>query len=177
MTAARDYAKALFLLTEELGTTESANEDIRAVRELLLENPSYATLTDTPALSPEERLSLISEAFAEVDVSVGNLIKILCEKHSVYLLPDIAKEFVSIYNESRGICPAEAVSAVPLSEAQLGAIREKLAFMTGKTVILKNTVDPTVLGGIKLRYMGIQLDGSLKARLNAIEQGLKNTIL
>ena len=76
-----------------------------------------------------------------------------------------------------GICPAEAVSALPLTEEQLGAIKARLEDTTGKTIVLKNTVDPSVLGGIKLRYMGIQLDGTLRARLNAIENGLKNTIL
>ena len=177
MTAAVNYAKALFLLTEELGVTEAAAEDVRTARRLLLENPSYATLTDTPALSKDERLALVSEAFKSLDASVGNLIKILCEKHSVHLFPEVAKEYDALYNESRGICPAEAVSALPLTEEQLGAIKARLEDTTGKTIVLKNTVDPSVLGGIKLRYMGIQLDGTLRARLNAIENGLKNTIL
>ena len=177
MTAAKDYAKALFMLTEELGTTESALADVRTCHQAFKDNPSYATLTDTPALTPEVKLSLISEAFASVDESVGNLIKILCEKHSVYIFPEIAKEYDALYNESRGICPAEVISAVPLSAEQMTAMREKLSAMTGKTIVLKNTVDTTVLGGVKLRYMGIQLDGSLKSRLDAIESGIKKTIL
>lgn len=177
MTAAIEYAKALFMLTEELGTTERAIEDVRVCALSFKENPSYATLTDTPALSPDVKLSLISEAFASVDESVGNLIKILCEHHSVYLYPEIAKEYVSLYNEARGICNAEAITAFPLTEKQKEAISSRLAAMTGKTIILKNTIDPEVLGGLKLRYMGIQLDGTLRARLDAIESGIKKTIL
>ena len=49
--------------------------------------------------------------------------------------------------------------------------------MTGKTIIIKNTVDKSILGGIKLRYLGKELDGTRKARLNAIEKSLKNTII
>ena len=169
MTAARDYAKALFMLTEELGTTETALADVGASETAFRTNPSYVTLTDTPALSPEVKLS--------VDESVGNLIKILCERHSVYLFPEIAREYRAIYNESRGICTAEAISATPLTEKQKEAISRKLAAMTGKTIILKNTTDPEVLGGLKLRYMGTQLDGTLRARLDAIESGIKKTIL
>jgi F-type H+-transporting ATPase subunit delta len=165
------------MLTEELGTTEAALSDVRVSEVAFRENPSYTTLTDTPALSPEVKLSLISEAFASVDESVGNLIKILCERHSVYLFPEVAKEYVDLYNESRGICTAEAISATPLTDKQMKAISDKLAAMTGKTIILKNTIDPAVLGGLKLRYMGTQLDGSLRARLDAIESGIKKTIL
>ena len=56
-------------------------------------------------------------------------------------------------------------------------IKEKLEKKTGKTVVLTNTVDRSVISGIILRYMGIQLDGSLAARLAQIEKSLKNTIL
>lgn len=177
MTGARDYAKALFMLTEELGTTETAKDDVLICRKAFSENPSYATLTDTPALVLSEKLALIEGAFAAVDTSVLNLIKILCEKHSVHTFPEIAKEYLAFYDEARGICKAEVISAVALSAAQLKGIEEKLRAMTEKTIVLTNKIDKEVLGGIKLRYMGIQLDGSLKARLDNIEKGLKNTIL
>ena len=177
MTGANDYAKALFMLTEELGTTETAKDDVAACRKVFFENPSYITLTDTPALALSEKLSLIDDAFSCVDTSVCNLIKILCEKHSVHLFPELAKEYLALYNEARGICTAEIISAVPLSGTQLESIKAKLQSMTGKTIVLNNKIDKEVLGGIKLRYMGIQLDGSLKSRLDSIEKGLKNTIL
>ena len=177
MTGARDYAKALFMLTEELGTTENAKSDVTACRKVFLENPSYLTLMDTPALALSEKLSLIDEAFSGIGISVSNLIKILCEKHSVHLFSEAAKEYLAFYDEARGICTAEIISAVPLSESQLESIKEKLRSMTGKTIVLNNRIDKEVLGGVKLRYMGIQLDGSLKSRLDSIEKGLKNTIL
>ena len=71
----------------------------------------------------------------------------------------------------------EYYTNITFTEKQKEAISSKLAAMTGKTIILKNTIDPDVLGGLKLRYMGIQLDGTLRARLDAIESGIKKTIL
>ena len=46
--------------------------------------------------------------------------------------------------------------------------------MTGKKIILTNTVKPEILGGVMLRYSGIQLDGSVKSRLDAFSRSLKN---
>ena len=63
------------------------------------------------------------------------------------------------------------------SAEQLQKIRIKLEKMTGKTVNVKNRIDSEVLGGIKLAVMGKQFDGTLRARLEAIENGLKNTIV
>ncbi len=177
MTGAVDYALALFSLTEELGTTDAALRDVKVCRDVLNKNPSYIALCDTPALSVPEKLSLITNAFASVDESVKNLLCILCERHSVNAFSAIAKEYVSLYNDARGIIEAEAISAVPLTPGQKDAIRKKLEAITGKAVTVNNIIDESILSGIKLRYMGTQLDGSLKTRLTQIERSLKNTLL
>ena len=59
----------------------------------------------------------------------------------------------------------------------LKRLKDKLERATGKRVTVKNTVDKSLLGGIKLRYMGRQLDGTLKTKLEGIEKNLKNTII
>ena len=102
---------------------------------------------------------------------------ILCEKHSVRLFPAIADEYLALYNEARGIIEAEALSAVALDGVTLKRLKDKLERVTGKKVTVKNTVDKSLLGGIKLRYMGRQLDGTLKTKLEGIEKNLKNTII
>ena len=177
MSNARNYAEALFSLSEELKISDAVLSDVTAVAEILKENSDYLKLADTPAISVPEKLSLIDGAFKELEESVLNLIKILAEKHSVYLFPEIAKEYISLYNEARGIFEAEVITSSPLSSEQSGKIKEKLEKLTGKTIIIKNTPDASVLGGIKLRYMGRELDGTLKGRLSQIEKSLKNTIL
>ena len=174
---AKEYADALFSLSEELGTTEAVKSDVADVSDAIMANPKYIDLCDTPAVAIGEKLSLIREALGSVNESVRSLVMILAEKHSVRLFPEIAKEYRTIYNESRNILEAEAVSAAPLSPSQLSAIKEKLEKKTGKTVTVANTIDKSILSGVILRYMGIQLDGSLGARLSQIEKSLKNTIL
>jgi ATP synthase F1 delta subunit len=177
MTGAKDYAQALFSLSEELGTTDAVISDVEAAAGALKENPSYAKLCDTPAIPVSEKLALIKQAFGSVNESVRNLLCILCESHSVRSFPAIAKEYVALYNESRGIIIAEAVTAVALTAAQTEAIKKKLEAMTGKTVRINNTIDKSMIGGIRLRYLGTQLDSSLTSRLASIEKALKNAVI
>ena len=66
----------------------------------------------------------------------------------------------------------EAVSAVPLTEEQQKALTDKLAAKTGKTILLENSIDPTLLGGVKLRYEGKELDGTAAGRLSALRRSL-----
>ena len=177
MIDAKEYGKALFLLTEEDGTTKAVAEELRAVQKLLRENPRYEKLLDTPALSKEEKLQLIDRAFSSMNESLVNLLKILCEKHSVYRFSGVADAYAALYDESRGIERVQALTAVAMTAKQLELLSAKLSFSTGKTVIVENTVDPSLLGGMVLRMAGKQLDGSVRARLCALEKSLKEIVL
>ena len=44
-------------------------------------------------------------------------------------------------------------------------------------IIIENKVDPSILGGMKLRYMGIQRDGSVKASLESFAAALGETVI
>jgi F-type H+-transporting ATPase subunit delta len=177
MTDAREYGKALFLLSEDEGVTEEVRFDAECLQTLLSENPEYIRLLDTPALSKEERLSAIDESLATLNKYLKNLVKMFSEHNSVYMIPSALDGFLKEYAESRGIAEVEAVSAIPLTDSQISRLKERLSKETGKTVVLKNTVDASILGGMKLIGMGMQLDSSLKTRLEDISRSIRNTIV
>lgn len=177
MTGAYEYARALFMISEEEHNSDKVRADIDTAKAAFTSNPDYARLLDTPALPKSERLKLIDEAFSSLDPSLVNLIKILAEKRLSYLFPKLAEEYFALYDESRGILRAEAVTAAPLTKSQSDALARKLSAITGKTVIISNTIDKSILGGVKLRYGGIQLDGSVKTRLDKFESALKSTVI
>ena len=177
MTGVGEYGHALFLLCEEEGTTERVLEELSALDNLLSENPTYTKLLDTPAVVKEERLSLIDEAFSAFDGNLKNLIKILAEARLTHLLHEVCTAFTDAYYEARGILHAEAITAVALTDAQSAALCGKLEAKTGKKVILKNKIDRSTLGGVVLRYGGVQLDGSVKTRLDKFEEALTEAII
>lgn len=177
MTDPREYGKALFLLTEEQRSTERVRSEIADMARLIAENPDYPKLLDTPALPKAERIGLISKAFDGFDEGLVNLLKIMAEGRMSYLFPKVAAEYSALYDESRGIQRVEAISAVALTDEQLSRLRAKLTRLTGKTVIIENTLDPALLGGMKLRYGGVQLDGSVKTRLDALEKSLSEIVI
>lgn len=175
--AAREYGHALFLLTEELGTTERVKDEAAQVVRLLRENCEYTEILDTPALSPEERISLIDEAFGNFDVNLVNLMKILAKRRLSYIISRALNAYEDEYMQARGIVRAEAITAVALEARQKDALKKKLEKITGKQIIIENKVDPSILGGIKLRYMGIQRDGSVKTRLDSFARMLSEAVI
>ena len=177
MTDAKEYGKALFLITEEDGVSDKILSDINLTEGVLKANPDYVKLLNSPALSKDERVELVGKAFSGIDERLSNLLKLLTERRIMHIFDKAAKTYKTLYDESRGIVRVEAVTAVPLSDKQAKAIKDKLTYSLRKTIVLSNTVDASILGGVKLRYSGVQLDGSVKTRLDKFEAALKNTVI
>jgi F-type H+-transporting ATPase subunit delta len=177
MASSKQYGKALFEITEELGTTERVLSQATAVRELLSSSEDYIKLLDTPAVPKEERIELIEQSFGSLDTNLVNLIKILSEHHMAYILKKVCSEYSALYDASRGIERATVISAVPMSADQMERLSKKLSDMSGKTVKLENKIDPSILGGLKVRFAGKQLDGSVKTRLDSFEARVRDLVI
>ena len=178
MTGAREYAEALFLVCKEEGLIKEALYDLHSVCTAIKENPDYLKLLATPALSKDERVGLIDGACGTVCEAVKNLFKILAENRCAHLSGKIYTEYRALVDEEYGILRAEAVTAVALTDSQKEKIRSKLALITSASeVVLTNTLDPSILGGIKLRYRGTQIDSSIKERLSGFEAALKSIVI
>ncbi|MBQ3356347.1 MAG: ATP synthase F1 subunit delta [Oscillospiraceae bacterium] len=177
MIDAAGYGKALFELASESGADTQVREELELIRAAFLQQPDYVTLLDTPALATEEKLRLLREAFGSMEPTVLNFISILCEKRSCYQFSACADVFNACYDEAHDLLRATAITAVPMQERQQEALKQKLSGITGKTVILTNRIDETLIGGMTLRYGGVQLDDSIRSRLDKLRRSLSDTIV
>ena len=67
------YGDALFSLAEELSETEAVIRDVEVLGTAIKENPEYLGMLDSPALSREERLSLIDGSFSSLNKNLVNM--------------------------------------------------------------------------------------------------------
>ena len=177
MIDAVSYGNALYELAEESGKADILRKQLCVICEALGEEPSYINLMDTPAVGSGEKCNLIREAFAGAEELLQNFLCILCEKRAFYSLPACKKAFDDAYDEARAIVRATALTAIPLKARQKKALTEKLSAMTGKRVELENRIDPDLIGGIRLRYGGVQLDDTIQARLDTLRKSLADAIV
>ncbi len=171
------YGEALFSLAEELGETESVRSDAEALMAVINASPEYLKMLDSPALSREERLALIDGSLSSLNKSLVNTAKLLTKRRLAHTVPKVLEQFEKSYEKSRGIERVEVISAVPLSESQKARLTAKLEGITKKQIIITGTHDPALLGGMKLRYMGLELDGSVKTKLDRFEKSLSELVI
>ena len=174
---AKSYGDALFMLADELEQTDEIKDDLNVLCKTIKDNLDYLKLLNTPALSRSERVGLADEAFKDLNKNLLSLMKILVERRIAYLIFKIRDAYIAAYDISRGIERVEAISIMPLTDSQLKKLKDKLTNITGKQIIINNTIDPSILGGMKLRYLGVQIDGSVKTKLDHFEQSLKDLVI
>lgn len=163
-----EYAAALYELAKEANTEDVILSQMNEISSVLTASPEYARLLDNPTLDVRERVSMAKEAFSDATEYLKNFIFLLVEAKRFSCFTECTKAFSSLYDLHHNILRAEAVTATALDAKQAEKIKEKLENKTGKTVILTNTVDPGILGGVLLKYGGEQIDRSVRSSIKAI---------
>lgn len=172
------YAQGLYALAQEENITEELMQQLTVLEETVGKDREYLDLLSTPALSKDERCQVLDQAFRDqVHIYVLNFMKILTEKGYIRHFSGCCRAFRQQYNQDRGILPVRAVSAVMLSDTQKERLQQTLEQRTGKTVQLQCSVDPTVLGGVRLDYDGMRIDGTVQTRLDALGRLIQDAVL
>lgn len=67
---------------------------------------------------------------------------------------------------------AKVISAVPLTKDEQAALREKLQARFDQPLDLRFEVEPSLLGGVRVRVGDEVIDGSVRSKLDALAQSL-----
>ena len=170
----REYAEALYALAAENHREKEYLEALDTAAALLADNPDYVELLACPAIPHRERDTLLEQSFGQIlPGQVVAFIQLLCAHGRVRSLCDCIAEYRLLYQTAVAMSTAEVVSAVPLTEQEKTTLATALSARMGRTVTLTCTVDESLLGGMVVRVDGKVLDGSLRSRLHAVKDVMK----
>lgn len=176
--AAGVYGQGLYALAKEEALEDAVLQELQVLQAAFTQEPAFLKLLASANVPKQERIAVIDSSFRDkVQPYVLNFLKLLTEKGYITRFSDCCHAYREQYNADRGILQVQAVSAIPLTDGQKDKLTEKLAAITGKRVDLVCKVDTAVLGGVRLTYNGVQVDGTVQSRLQAMEKALKNTVL
>lgn len=172
------YGEALYDLAVSENLTDIIHKELQVLDESFRAEPSFLKLLCSPNLSKQERVQILDDSFrGKIQQYLLNFLKILTEKGYIRHFSECCECFTQLFNRDHNIVSVTAVTAIPLSVQQKEALTHKLSKITGKTVLLRNQINPACLGGVRLDYDGQRLDGTVQKRLDSIRDLLKNTVL
>jgi F-type H+-transporting ATPase subunit delta len=165
----------LFDLARDQRQIESIGKSLDALGQALLDSKDFNELVTSPLVSREEA----GKAFAALAPDLGldpitaNFLGVLARNGRKGELRNVIRAFRRLAAENRGETTAEVVTARPLNDDQLSALRQQLRVRAGRDVNIDATVDQSILGGIVVKLGSQQIDASIRTKLNRLAQAMK----
>jgi F-type H+-transporting ATPase subunit delta len=169
------YATALFELARDAKAIDMVEASLARVRAAIDQSPEFAELIVNPIVSRGAAAKAIaaSAELIDIDETTEKFLGVLAQNRRLAQLPAVIRAFRSLAADHRGETTAEVVSAHPLSETQVDALKDQLRARVGRDVAVDLSVDPSLLGGLVVKIGSQMIDSSIKTRLNTLAHAMK----
>jgi len=165
------YAKALLDLSIEQGALDNIKADVEQFVSVLKNNTELQAVLKNPIINHDKKINVLTALFGDKFApALIAFFKIMVNKGRAEVLYSAAREFIREYNEYKGIVIAKVISATPLSENSVSALKQIIKSSIGNEVIVDSKVDADLIGGFIVTIGDKQIDASLAGRLNKLDQ-------
>ena len=174
LTVARPYAEAVFRLGRE--SSKLADWSGWLGRLSLIANESaMQDCFGNPKLSSRQVTDLVVGVLGvEAPQALSRFIEVLAENGRLALLPEIQSLFEELKSEEEGVKEAHIISAFPMDDAQVKQVMPVLEQHFSSKLKPRVTVEPSLIGGIKVEVGDEVFDASVRGQLDAMAVALKN---
>ncbi|MDD7718155.1 MAG: ATP synthase F1 subunit delta [Eubacteriaceae bacterium] len=175
LTVSRVYGQALYDAAVEMEKVDEIQQETEQIHIIFQrEKEFYEILTD-PSLSVARKKELIKNVFeGRVSKETESFLYILVDKGRLHNYGDILKEFDKLKNEAEGFGEGVIYSARLLNEEQLQKLEAETGKLLGKKIRLKNLIDESLIGGVKIITEGKIIDASIRNRLDRLYTEIKD---
>ncbi len=172
---ARRYARALLDIGKEEGQLRRVLSEVEEFEKALGGSAELKEAMEASHVSREDKQSMLDAVFAKTGCipTTKSFLSLLVEKGRMNVLPEILSELRRMVEEFEGIERVEVTVPLPLSVPQKDLLRTVLERRTGKKVVLEESVDPAVLGGMVVRVGSTVYDGSVRTQIFQIRENLQ----
>ncbi|WP_163580482.1 F0F1 ATP synthase subunit delta [Gracilibacillus saliphilus] len=171
---AKRYAEALFQIGAEKETVDFLETELATVKEVFQTNQAFLQFLQHPKVEAEKKKQLLNEAFAGFSKEVLHTLSLLVDRHNESIVPDIVDHFITFANQAKGVKEATVFSVRALSDAEKEEIENVFTKkLNVKTLKINNHVDPSVIGGVKIKVGNTVYDGSVKGKLDRLERQIR----
>ena len=167
--AAGRYASSLLELALERGVLEEVKSDVLLVQKSIEENRDFAIMLESPIIKPEAKKRVLTSIFkSSTSALTVEFLSLLASRGRESILPAISEAFLEQYRTHKGIIKAEIISAVALSNESRKELVSALS-ATGSSIDLTEKVDPSLIGGLRVKVGDQLIDASLRRKLNELK--------
>ncbi len=175
LSIATRYAQAVFEIAKDDNGLKALETDTNALGAALIESPELAAMIASPVVAREDQARAMAAIATAMKLSpmMANTIALMASKRRLFVLPQLVADLKARIAIEKGEVTADVVSATKLTAAQAAKLAATLKARVGKDVKLNTSVDETLIGGLIVKLGSTMIDTSVKAKLAALQNAMK----
>ena len=173
-TLARRYATAIFSLAKEADVIGRVRSDLHAVKGILDGDEAIRKFFRSPVIDRKDKAGVLGPAFGGLHEIALHSLLLLVRKRREAIFDEIVAQYDVLEERSRGASPLRIESARELDPGELRELVDKLARRFNTTFDVTASVDPHLIGGVRITMGDKQIDGSIAGRLDELARMLSS---
>lgn len=170
-TVARPYAEALFRVAQTGNLAQWS--DLVSEMTQVGGHADVLAYARNPKVSDGDVAATIQSLLkSPLNAEAKNFLDMLVANGRIELLPEIGAQFQLLKNSAEGAADAEITSAFELSAAQVTELVATLEKKFNRKLNPSVTVDPSLIGGVRVVVGDEVLDTSVRAKLQQMRTAL-----
>jgi F-type H+-transporting ATPase subunit delta len=169
------YATALFDLADEGKQLDQVADDLRTIRQALIESDDLRRLVRSPLIARDRQREAIVAVLKELGAAdlTQKFVALVASNRRLFALPAMIEAYLEELAARRGELTAQVAASHKLTAAQTKALTDQIKKALGAKVTVDVTVDPDLLGGMVVKVGSLMVDSSLRTKLNKLQMAMK----
>ncbi|MYC30331.1 MAG: ATP synthase F1 subunit delta [Chloroflexi bacterium] len=166
------YARALFELAVENDRTDQWASDLALMADAM-QDEQFNPFLKHAEVPLDQKISALSTVLPDIDPMVRNLGSLLITRGSVDSAGDVSAAYGQLVDDRLGRQRIEVTTAVELGPAEAERIRQFVADLVQREVVMSTRVDESILGGMVVQIGDRLLDGSTRSKLEVLRRQIR----
>lgn len=169
------YALALYEVAKEKGKVEEYIKEGKEIVDVLENNEEMQKILKHPEISTSRKKEIFTEIFkGKVYDDLMSFILLLIEKDRILYMRQKIQEMEKIHFQNQNKVEVIVKTVISLNEEQKQELVVKLEKKYNKTVVLKEKIDKSLIGGVYVRVGDDVIDGSIRSKFDEIKTAVLN---
>ncbi|MBW7995230.1 MAG: ATP synthase F1 subunit delta [Candidatus Glassbacteria bacterium] len=168
-TVSKEYARALFMLARREDKLDEVGAELAVFVELVRTHELVGRFLLAPQISTDAKLEVLRKALTgKLGPEVVKFVLVTCTKRRLDQLEAIGADYQELLNRHYNRLEVTATSARPLSDEEKQSLADRLAARLKRQVIIRASVDKSLVAGLVCRIGDVVYDGSLRRRIQLL---------
>lgn len=169
---AETYAQVMLEQARSQGKELEVSAHLEEMKKVVRMNPALTEVLRDSSLPSDKRAEIVGEVFKEFDTDMTKVILVMADRGDIALLPRVAWLYDQKLQEEDNIVIMDIATVIALDDELREKIKAKFAAQFGREIVLREHVDPWIMGGMNVRAFGKRIDLCTATRLDKVRVAL-----